>query len=363
MVSRRLLDLFLELARIDGLPGREAAVAKRVFAFLRGLGLQPAMDGSAAAALSDTSNVVCPVGGGGAFVLLAHMDTAAYTSAARQVVGADRVSTDGRAPLGADGRAGMAAILYALERAVNTNLPLKPFTMAFTTRGRGNMAGVRNLVLPAGVRCGFVLDSPLPPGSYAASSHGIALFSADVLGRSADASLEPEKGVSAVGIAAAALAGLKLGRHDPETTSNVGTITGGSAPGTVPLAAMVRGQVRASAQEKAVPVLDSVKAAFEEAAKAAGGAVSFKWWWDFAPYSHEPGSEVRRLAEEAVIAAGLRPAGVAAARGSEANALNARGIAAVNFGVGIGNPLANSEYIPLEALSKASEIVSRLISK
>lgn len=361
MASRRLIDLFLELARIDGVPGKEAAVANYVFAFLRNMGLQPRVDGTAAAALSNTGNVVCPVGGGGSFALLAHMDTASYTSGNMPAVTADRIASDGKGQLGVE-RAGLAAILYSLERAVNTNLPLKPFTLAFTTRSRPAMAGARHLALPEGVRCGFVFTSPSAPGAYTVSSHGVANFSADVLGRSADGG-RPEEGVCAVTIAARALAGLQFGRHDADTTSNIGTIAGGSGPGTIPLAALVRGQVRAAQAEKAGPVLDRIKAGFEAAAKAGGGAVAFKWSWEFAPYSHPPGAEVRRLAEEAILGAALKPAAEPAATGSEANLLSGRGIPAVNFGVGAKNLQTNSEYIQVDHLSKTFEIVWQLIKK
>lgn len=361
MASRRLTELFLELARIDGLPGKEAPVANHALAFLKGLGLPAQVDGSAQAALSNTSNVLCRVGGGGGILLLAHMDTAFYTSGTQPSVTAEKISAGGKGQLGVE-RAGMAAILYALERAVNTNQPLKPFTLAFTTRSRPSMAGARHLAVPEGVRCGFVFNSQSDPGAYTVSSHGVANFSADVLGRAADGS-EPEKGVCAVTIAARALAGLQFGRHDADTTSNIGTIAGGSGPGTVPLAALVRGQVRAAQAEKARPVLDGVKAAFEAAAAAGGGAVAFKWSWEFAPYSHAPGAEVRQLAESALIAAGLRPLPEAEVTGSEANLLNGRGIAAVNFGIGAKNPQTTSECILAEHLAKASEIVWHLIKK
>lgn len=361
MVSKRLVDLFLELARIDGLSGKEAPVANYILAFLKNLGLPAQLDGSAAAALSNTSNVVCRVGGGGSTLLLAHMDTAFHTSGTVPAVTADRISSAGKGQLGVE-RAGLAAMLYALERAVNTNLPLKPFTLAFTTRSRQTMAGARHLVLPEGVRCGFVFASQSDPGAYTVSSHGVANFSADVLGRAADGD-QPEKGVCAVTIAARAIAGLRLGRHDADTTSNIGTIAGGSGPGTIPLAALVRGQVRAAQDIKARPVLDSIKAGFESAAASGGGAVAFKWSWEFAPYSHPPGAEVRQMAESALIAAAMKPLAEAAIVGSEANLLNGRGIAAVNFGVGAKNQQTNAEYILLDHLGKTFEIVWQLIKK
>lgn len=363
MASKRLIALFSELARLDGLPGKEAPVANYVLSFLKNLGLPVKVDGSAAAALSNTGNVVCEVGGGGDFTLAAHMDTLYHTSATEAVVTADRITSGGKGPLGVHGRAGMAAILYSLERAVHSGLSLKPFTAVFTTRARGNMAGARHLALPARVRCAFVFGSELDPGTYTASSPGIALFSADVLGRSADASAAPESGISAITIAAKAIASLSLGRHDAETTSNIGTIAGGVNTGLVPLAALVRGQVRVSDADKALPVLDGIKAEFEKSAAAAGGAVAFKWTWDFKPYRHAPGSEVLRLAEWAIRDAGLAPVPVASAGGNEANAFNAKGLAAVSFGIGARSLKQHDEYILLDHLAKASEIVSHLIKK
>lgn len=363
MAEKRLIDLFLELARLDGLSGKEAPVADFAISFLKNLGLPARPDGAGAVSGSNTGNVVCPVGGGGDFVLLAHMDTARPTASTKQVATADRIASDGKGQLGADNRAGMAAILYALERAVNAGLPLKPFTVAFTTQEETTMAGGLNLALPPDIRRGFVFDSSLDPGAYAIAAPGAAVFSARVAGRPSHAGIAPEKGVCAIRIAARAIAALEFGRHDEETTSNIGTIAGGEATNVVPASALVRGEVRSLDAAKVPPILDRIKAGFESAASAAGGSVRFDWAWDFQPYRHDKESEVCRLAAAAVRAAGLEPAPVPSHGGSDANSLNARGVATVNFGIGARNPHADDEYILLEHLSKAVEIIWQLIKK
>jgi tripeptide aminopeptidase len=363
MSHTRLVDLFLELARLDGLSGKEAPVANFAASFLKKLGFPAQLDGAAEVSGSNTSNVVCPVGGGGGIVLLAHMDTARPTAQTNQVVTEDRISSDGKWQLGADNRAGMAAILYALERAVNTGLPLKPFTIAFTTQEETSMAGGLNLGLPPNIRYGFVFDSSLDPGCYAVASPGAAVFSAHVIGKPSHAGIAPEKGVSAIGIAARAIAAFRFGRHDEETTSNAGTIAGGEATNVVPGYALVRGEVRSLDKAKVLPVLDQIKAEFEKAAAEAGGSAKFDWAWDFQPYRHDKNSEVCRLAEAALRGAGLEPSAVPSHGGSDANSLNAKGVATVNFGIGARNPHADDEYILIEHLSKASEIVWQLIKK
>lgn len=361
MANRRLTDLFLELARLDGVPGKEAQVASRLLSFLKGLGLQPLADGSAAAALSNTSNVVCHVGGGGTFALVAHMDTLRHTSRVKQVVSLDRITGEGGAP-GADGRAPLAAVLYALERAVSTNQPLRPFTLAFTTRGCSNNAGARHLALPPGVRSAFVLAPGLQVGTYTVSSPGIAIFSADVLGRAADAAA-PEQGICAISIAARAIAAFPWGRHDPDTTSNIGTIAGGAGTAIVPPAALARGQVRAMAEVKALPLLERIKGEFEKAASAAGGAAAFKWSWEYAPYAHAEEADIRRQAETALRGAGLTPAPAGYAPGGEANALNARGVPALALGTGVMQPGAAGEHVLLEDMARTAELVWQFIKR
>lgn len=363
MAHQRLIELFLELSRLDGRSGKEAAVAQFAYSFLKKLGLDPQKDGASTVSGSDTSNIVCPVGGGGELALLAHMDTASFTSSTKQAVTADRITSNGKGPLGANSRAGMAAILYAVERAAVFSLPFKPFTLAFTTQGETTMAGGRNLRLPAGIRYAFVFDSSLDPGCYVLSSPGAAGFAVHVTGKPSRSGPGTEDGISAIRIAAQAIAALNTGRHDEGTTSNIGIISGGEATNVVPVYALVRGEVCALDKAKGLPILDGIKAEFERAAYAAGGKAMFNSDWDYQPYHHGADSGVCRLAEAALRGAGLQPVPVTAQAGSDANSLNAKGVAALNFGIGAKNPRTNDEYILLEHLANASEIAWQLIKK
>jgi len=53
---------------------------------------------------------------------------------------------------------------------------------------------------------------------------------ATVIGRAAHAGIHPEHGINAIKVAAEAIAKMKFGRIDKETTSNIGVIRGGKAP-------------------------------------------------------------------------------------------------------------------------------------
>ena len=359
----RLGDLFLDLARLDGRSGHEKPVADYVLRFCQGLGLEAAADDSAARTGSDTGNVVCRYAGGGDLALLAHMDTARSTKDTKAVVLADRIASDGRGQLGADNRAGIAAILHAVERALRAGVRLKPFTIALTVMEETTMAGAVNLRLGPGVRAGFIFDSSLDPGSFAACSPGAAAFTARVAGRAAHAGIAPEQGVSAIAIAARAVAGLRLGRIDPETTANVGTIHGGEATNVVPAAAVVEGEARSMDPVKVEALVEETRRGFAAAAEAAGGQVGFEWRWDFRPYRLDPAAPVFREAVRAAAAAGLEPRPVPSHGGSDANHLNAGGLPSVNFGIGAKNPHADDEYILREHLAQASDIALALIKE
>jgi len=48
--------------------------------------------------------------------------------------------------------------------------------------------------------------------------------------------------------------------------------------------------------------------------------------------------------------------------GSDANALNAKGIPSVNLGIGAQNPHGNDEFILLEDLHRSAELASALLT-
>jgi tripeptide aminopeptidase len=59
---------------------------------------------------------------------------------------------------------------------------------------------------------------------------------------------------------------------------------------------------------------------------------------------------------------GLTPHGIDYTGGSDANMLNARGMPAVNLGIGAQNPHGNDEFILIEDLQKSADIAHTLIS-
>jgi tripeptide aminopeptidase len=361
MKKNRLIDIFLQLIKIEALSQHEKPVADHIHDFLTNLKLKPYFDKSKVETKSDTGNLICKVGSGGDVMFLAHMDTARSTGDVKPLLLADRIASDGTSVLGVDNRAGIAVILYALEKMLLEKNAVKDFTIAFTTCEESSLAGSLNLEIADQIKKCFIFDSSLRPGSFIYSSCGAKSFNITIKGKASHSGLAPEKGINAIAIAAQALSKVKQGRIDANTTVNIGTINGGSATNVVPETTQLTGEVRSSEKGMVEKVIQAIKAIFAKEAIDQRAGLVFKDEWDFKPYHIPPESEIYKDILLIMKKVGLTPDPVTSLAGSDANSLNGRGIPSLNLGIGAQNPHANDEFILMDDLNKSSEIALELM--
>ncbi len=359
LVDEGLVRLFLEVAAIEGLSGHERGIADHVLRFAHDRGFaateQSLPDNS-------TGNVLVQVGEGGERMLTAHLDTVRSTAALVPVRLADRLRSDGTTVLGVDNRAGVAVLLWTLDRIARGELDPAPCTLAFTVREESDLGGSRQLAWPDTVRMAFVLDSSLAPGAYIHRAPGALDFSAELAGRPAHAGIHPEQGRDAVQALMRALARLPWGRLDAETTANVGRVEGGEARNTVPALARAEGEVRSTRVSTVKKRIGAIERALDDACHELGVELRWDCRWGFEPFALPLDAPVCQAAEAALRGAGLTPKPVASSGGSDANALNARGLPAINFGIGARNPHANEEEILLEDLAATARLAGCLVA-
>lgn len=363
MKTNRLIDMFLQLIKIDALSQHEKPVADHIHDFLTVLNLKPYFDKSSSKTGSDTGNLLCKVGSGGEVMFLSHMDTARSTKKVNPLILADRIASDGTSVLGVDNRAGIAVILYALEKALLEKIAVKDFTIAFTTCEESSLAGSLNLEIADHIKKCFIFDSSLRPGSFIYSSCGAKSFNVTIKGKASHSGLAPEKGINSIAIAAQALSQIKQGRIDAKTTVNIGTINGGSATNVVPETTQLTGEIRSSEKGMVEKVILPIKEIFVKETSALGAGLVFKDDWDFKPYNIPPETEIYKDVLSVMEKVGLTPVPVDSLAGSDANSLNGRGIQALNLGIGAQNPHGNDEFIFTADLHKSSEIALELMKK
>jgi tripeptide aminopeptidase len=363
MNNYHLIELFLQTAKVDALSGNEKTLADYIKSFLVKYNYDIVVDDSNLFSLSNTGNLICRIGDGGEFVLTAHMDTARSTLNLKPQILEDRIVSSGDTVLGVDNRAGVAVLLFLLEKIAKEKIPVKDFTVAFTTCEETTLYGSKYLGLNGRIKYGFVFDSGYRPGNFIYSACGALGFKIKIIGKASHSGISPEKGINSLQIAARAISNLPLGRIDDESTMNIGTMKGGNAVNVIPESTEVEGEIRSFDVNKVDAYFKLTVDCFRKEADFLGGKIEVESNWDFKPYTVSENSLVFKETFRVMEKVGLKPTPKISLGGSDANSLNEKGIESVNLGIGAQNPHSNDEFIFIEDLVKSAEIALELVRK
>lgn len=361
MKHERLKEIFLEIIKINALSGNEKLLADFIYSFLNNLNYTIEYDNASQFTSSNTDNIICKVGDGGDFVFTSHMDTARPTEGVRPIVTDEKITSSGDTVLGVDNRAGVAVLLYTLEKIAKEKIKVKNFTVAFTTCEETTLFGSKHLGLNDRIKKGFVFDSGYRPGNFIYSACGAIGFKIKIVGKASHSGISPEKGINAILVASKAIAKLPLGRIDDETTMNIGVLKGGSAVNVVPELVELEGEVRSFNLSKAEKYFETIINSFKNESAAVNAKMEYKYFWDFKPYTISSDAEVYIDIQQAIMNVGLQPTPKISLGGSDANSLNENDIQSVNIGIGAQNPHSNEEFILIEDLYKTADIAFELI--
>jgi tripeptide aminopeptidase len=326
--DHRLLDRFVRLCETPSPTGSERAVADAVLGELRSLGVEVEEDGAATAARAGAGNLIARVPGTGEgwVAFFAHLDTVPEGDGPVEVELADGAyRSRGETILGADNKAAVTVLAELAARHAQDPAPTG-LELVFTVAEEDGLRGARELDLGA-LRSthGFVLDHASPIGEVITAAPTHQRLLAEFEGIEAHAGIRPEDGHSAIEAAAAAVAAMKLGRLDPETTANVGVIGGGTASNVVAGRCTIEAEARSLDDERVGEAMASMLDACTWAASNRRCDVDLDVTEVFRGYRQSPSSPPMRLARAALERCGHEPREVATGGGSDANALVARG--------------------------------------
>ena len=244
----RLNDTFSALCRIESPSGRERACADHVTEELRALGLAVEEDGAGAAVGADAGNLLARLPGRipQSILLCAHLDTVPPLAPIDPVIvnGGWENASDGI--LGADNKAAIAVIIELARRyAGRGEPPPVGMDLLFTVSEENGLRGAKAFdTSRLSSQFGYVFDHATPIGGIVVGAPSYDNIVAVLHGRAAHAGIRPEEGRSAIVAAARAIAAMRLGRLDEQTTANVGTIAGGTATNVVPERCRLEAEVR-----------------------------------------------------------------------------------------------------------------------
>src|SRR5918999_1896787 len=318
------LSLFLELAAIPSPPGEERAMADRVTRELAGLGLEVDEDDAGPTIGSDSGNLFCRLpgrdDGGTPLFFCAHLDTVPPDGPLEPVVEDGVVRNAGGTILGADNKAAVVAMLEAARRIVEDGRSHSGVELVFTQKEEVGLLGAGafdHTKLEA--ELGYVFDNAGPIGGVVLRAPYGRTISVRFHGRAAHAGMYPEEGRSAIAAAARAVADLRLGRIDEETTANVGLIHGGTARNIVPEWCSFELEIRCHDERR---LGDLVQEALDTIAFAAGVGeceVDTQIEESYRAYRFRRDDLPVRLAARALERCGVEPRYVLTGGGADAN--------------------------------------------
>jgi tripeptide aminopeptidase len=357
MIQRdRLVNTFLELIQIDSPSGKEAAVAQRLIAILRELG--------ADAGLDSHGNVIASLPGKGDPLLLsAHMDTVQPGEGIKPIVEGDTVRTDSTTVLGGDPKAGVSAIIEALRSLTEDGANHRAVEVAFSRGEEIGLVGARHMDYERiSARQALVFDGEGSVANITSEAPSQLTLDLHVTGRAAHAGVEPEKGISAIAIAAEFVHDYPQGRQDEETTGNIGLIEGGSARNAVPEECRICAELRSRDKKKLRGLRERVEKSVGNLRKKYPEAkIELEIEDEYGGYKLGPGDPLVAVATEALRKIGLEPRLIASGGGTDGNIFTTKGIAAVVVGLGGEHFHTKSETLSIPHMVNAARFCEAVL--
>jgi tripeptide aminopeptidase len=363
--DQRMLDRFVRLCEIASPTGEERAVADAVLEELRGLGVEVIEDDAAGRANAAAGNLIARVPGRGDHWLsfFSHLDTVPHDGPIEVVTENGVFRSRGDTILGADNKAAVTVLIELAARHVSDPAPVG-LELVFTVAEEDGLRGAKELDASA-LRApfGFVLDHATPIGEVIVAAPTYKRLIADFKGHEAHAGINPEEGSSAIAAAAAAIAGMKLGRLDEETTANVGIIEGGTASNVIAGHCRILGEARGVDGERAAAVIGEMVDACTWAAGEQGCDVDAQVIEMFRGYRVDPKSAPVQIASEALRRVGHEPTLVHTGGGSDANALVASDYEAVLLANGTEANHTSDELVTSAAIAEMLAVCEAAIEE
>lgn len=376
MINRqRICDEFSKQAAIDSPSFAEAEIAAYLEQRLTALGAEIEYDEAGAVIGSTASNLIARIPGsksGEPLILSGHMDTVTPAENVQPVLKDGIFTSAGDTILGSDDKAGLTEIIEAIEVLREQNIPHVPLELVITICEEQGLLGAKNLAFSKlkGKR-GIAMDTS---GTDLVINRAPAAnrFKIDIFGREAHAGICPEQGISAIQIAARAVAKMPLGRIDQETTANIGLFNGGQAINIVPKTVNLLGEVRSHNPEKLRELTEQIIRIVEEEVLQASSqmeaadiqaSMAMELHEDYPSMSVAEDAGIIKLIKEAGAGLG-RPQEIhSAGGGSDANIFNSHGIEMVIVGCGMNKVHTVNEQVAVDDMVKVSELLVEIIRR
>ncbi len=368
-------ELFMKLARIHAPSGHERETADFCKEMLERMGACVIEDDAGKKIGGNAGNIIAVFEGENkaipSILLNAHMDTVEPGGPIVPIIKGTRIVSKTDTILGADNRAGLVMILLGLEDLL-AKYKAMPCTVevVLTISEESGLQGAYGLDYGQfKSKYGFSLDSSgLGRIGIAAPYYNAVTVIAK--GRSSHAAVNPDKGINSILVMSDILKKFPFGQIDPETTANVGTVTGGTARNVVPDTCVTELEIRShnlNTIDALTEVLRNICENTREkwqvnlGEKVISSMIDVQVRREFDGFLLDSDSPVVACASQALKAIGRDVTQSRNMGGSDANVFNANKIQTAVIGTGQTAVHSHDEYIEIKDLSDGVALVPRLV--
>lgn len=358
--ERRLLQHFFQYVKIASPSHQEAELRTLLRSHLVRLKAKTKVDA--------VGNLIAYVAGQGKLatsaplLLSAHMDTVKPCKRIRPVMRGDVIMTDGKSVLGADDKAGIVAIMETVQRLRETQVDHPPLEVIFSIGEETFSDGASQLDYSLLHAPYAIIVDGGNVGEIDYKSAYLADVHATINGKAAHSGIEPEKGISAIQIAAVAISKMKLGRIDHETTANIGVIRGGSIRNAIPAQVKLHGEARSFSKRKIEDQLERMYKALQDACEHYGGLLDINSKVILDGYTIKKSHPLLKQVMSAMTDIGMKPTLMTTIGASDANSFMKHGIVSAVIGTGVHMPHTVEERICITDLAVTTRLLYHLVT-
>lgn len=367
MNTQRLLDEFFELVQIDSETKHEGKIVDILKDKMEALGFTVVEDDTKKVTGHGAGNLIASLKGNvesaDPIYFTCHMDTVVPGKGIKPELREDGyIYSDGTTILGADDKAGIAALFEMAKVVKESDMPHGDIQFIITAGEESGLVGAKAMdssLLKA--KYGYAVDSDGKVGGIVTAAPYQAKLWTTIHGKTAHAGVAPEKGVSAINIAAKSIAAMTLGRIDSETTANIGRFEGGQATNIVCDEVRILAEARSINPDKLDEQTAHMVKTFENTAAAMGGDAETEVQLMYPGFRFAEDAEVVQTAMKAIQNIGRTPELMTSGGGSDGNVFNGAGVPTVTLSVGYEEIHTKNERMPREELNKLTELLIEIV--
>ena len=350
--TQRLIKSFIDMVSVSSESGNESAFAGYMLELGKKLGLQGRKD--------KYGNVYLFFKGNSDSIMFnTHMDTVSPGKNVKPKISGKYITSDGQTVLGADSKAGIAAMFEAISLLKENNINHKSLLITLTCNEESGIPTADKIL--SDVKLCVVPDRGTPVGEIITEAPYAQVFEVTIKGKTAYAPTNHKDGKNAILAAINILNELSWGDIDSKTTTNVGIINGGTMTSMVPDKCIFKGSCYSFNKLSFDKFLQNLFKTVIKIDTKFGTKSTVTMLEYFGGYKIDKKDPLVKLVDRSMRKSKITPVYKIYKAVTNANLLNQAGIKSVLISTGVENQHTVNEKIKIGELEKITSILLNVL--